>query len=274
MENDIGVQTRAMEKCREDEAHKQANDNTDRVQAANPTTSNRTGGQETCDPAVGNPTEDKTEDEKIEEFMRNDCSIGLDWYVPNLYNTQVREIIKQRLPIATGQGRILFNCTPLKKYFDTANFELDLRSGHAYTYSTPPMYIEIPCQRDEFDLELLVEKFKNGHNSDEPQMQELERVPLIRKIAAPADVMDWEEIQYHIRQYCKLWTLYADTSIQLKRASKLPQGEAVAACKIYGSHISDVLKQFDEITKLFAIENELKAIRCRELIPFPTISQG
>ena len=103
-------------------------------------------------------------------------------------------------------------------------------------------------------------------------MQELERVPLIRKIATPADIMDLEEIQHHICQYCKLWTLYTDMSIQLKRASKLPQDEAVAACKIYGSHVLDVLKQFDEIAKLFAIENELKAIQSRELLPFPTIS--
>ena len=86
----------------------------------------------------------------------------------------MREIIKQRLPITTIQGRILFNCPLLEKYFDTANFELDLRSGHAYTYSTPPMYIRIPCQKEEFDLELLIEKFENRHNSDEPQMQELE----------------------------------------------------------------------------------------------------
>ena len=69
MENEIGVQTRAMEKHREDGAHKQTNDNTDRVQAANPTTSIGTGGQETHDPAAGNPIEDKTEDEIIEEFM-------------------------------------------------------------------------------------------------------------------------------------------------------------------------------------------------------------
>ena len=150
------------------------NNNTDRVQAANPTTSIGTGGQETCDPAAGNPIEDKTEDEIIKEFMRKDCSIGLDWYVPNLYNTQVREIIKQRLPIATIQGRILFNCLPLEKYFDTANFELGIRSGHVYTYSTPPMYIGIPCQKEEFDLELLVEKFENCHDSDEPQMKVLE----------------------------------------------------------------------------------------------------
>ena len=223
------------------------------------------------DPAR-NTIQDKTEGEIIEEFMRKECSICLDWYVPNLNNIQVREIIRERLPFATSRGRILFNCPPLKKYLDTANFELDLRTGRVYTYSTPSEYIGIPCQEEEFDLELLVEMLDNGYDSNEPQMQELERIPLIRKIAAPADVMDLEEIEHHICQYCKLWTLYADTSIQLKRTSKLPQEEAVTACKIYGSHISDVLKQFDEITKLFAIENELRIIRCRELLPFPTTS--
>ena len=63
-----------------------------------------------------------------------------------------------------------------------------------------------------------------------------------------------------------------DTSIQLKRTSKSPQEDAVTACKMYRTYISDVLKQFDEITKLFAIENELRIIRCRELLPIPTIS--
>ena len=58
-----------MEKCKKEGAHKQNTDNTDRVQAANPTTSIGTGGQETHDPAVGNPAEDNTEDEIIEEFV-------------------------------------------------------------------------------------------------------------------------------------------------------------------------------------------------------------
>ena len=96
MENDTGIQTRAMTGAqrREDGAHRRTNDNTEHVQAANPATSIGTGGPETQDPAR-NPTEDKTEDEIIEEFVRKECSIGLDWYVPNLNNTQVREIIKQ-----------------------------------------------------------------------------------------------------------------------------------------------------------------------------------
>ena len=87
-----------MERHKKDGAHKQANNNTDCVQAKNPTTPIGRGGQEqeTCDPAIRHPAEGKTEDEIIEEFVRTDCSIDLDWHVPNLYNTQVREIIKQR----------------------------------------------------------------------------------------------------------------------------------------------------------------------------------
>ena len=66
--------------------------------------------------------------------------------------------------------------------------------------------------------------------------------------------------------------MYADALIQLKGASKLHHNKAVAACKIYGSHISDLLKQFEEMMKLFAIENELRAIQHREQIPYPTIN--
>ena len=73
-----------------------------------------------------------------------------------------------------GTGQNTIQLPPLEKYFDTANFELDLRTGRAHTYSTPPVYIGIPCQEEEFDLKLLLEMLENGHDSDEPQMQELE----------------------------------------------------------------------------------------------------
>ena len=89
-------------------------------------------------------------------------------------------------------------------------------------YSTLAKYIGIPCQEEEFGLNLLAETLEKGHDSDEHQMQDLEQIPLIREIAAPADIMDLEEIEHQICQYCRLWSLYADTSIQLKRTSKLP----------------------------------------------------
>ena len=52
-------------------------------------------------------------------------------------------------------------------------------------------------------------------------MEELEKIPLVRKIAAPADVMDLEEIEDKIHKYCQLWKLYVKTSVELKRKSKL-----------------------------------------------------
>ena len=44
--------------------------------------------------------------------------------------------------------------------------------------------------------------------------------------------MGREEAEYKIRQYCHLWTLYAENSVELKRKSELSQESAVAACKV------------------------------------------
>ena len=79
---------------------------------------------------------------------------------------------------------------------------------------------------------------------------ELERIPLIRKVAAPADTMDLEEVEGKICQYLKLWKLYAEISVELKRKSQLSWESAVTACKVYGSYISDILRQVDEVMKL------------------------
>ena len=69
----------------------------------------------------------------------------------------------------------------------------------------------------------------------------LERIPLIKKIAVPADIMDLEEIEGKTRQYLQLWKLYAEISVELKRRSELSQESAVTVCKVYGSYISDIL---------------------------------
>ena len=103
-------------------------------------------------------------------------------------------------------------------------------------------------------------------------MEELERITLVRKIAAPADIMDLDEIEDKICQYCQLWKLYAETSVELKRKSKLSRENAVAACKVYRLYISDVLQQVDEVMKLFAMEKELRIIKNRGHFPVPEIT--
>ena len=48
-------------------------------------------------------------------------------------------------------------------------------------------------------------------------MEELERIPLIKKIAAPTDCMDLEEVEHKIHQYLQLWILYAEIPVELKK---------------------------------------------------------
>ena len=95
------------------------------------------------------------------------------------------------------------------------------------------------------------------------QEEKLERIPSVKKLVGPADVMDREEAEYKIRQYCQLWTMYADNSVELKRKSELSQESAVAACKVYGPYISDIIRQLSEVMKIFAMERELRLIKNR-----------
>ena len=53
--------------------------------------------------------------------------------------------------------------------------------------------------------------------------------------------MDREEAEAKILQYGQLWQLYAEISVELKKKSKLSQESTVAACKVYGPYISDIL---------------------------------
>ena len=52
-------------------------------------------------------------DEKIKDYIRRHGEIELDWYVSDLSNIRIRDLIKARLPSKTGKGRILFNCPQL-----------------------------------------------------------------------------------------------------------------------------------------------------------------
>ena len=135
-DNGTGIQTRAMAEAQyvEGEANRELTNNLEQIQAA-------------PNPAM-NPTVDlyRTKEEAIKEFVRQQGTIALDWYVPNFYNTQVGDLIEERLPIRTTQGRILFNCPPLSEYFHISNFELDLTTGRVYTFLNPQDDIGILCQ--------------------------------------------------------------------------------------------------------------------------------
>ena len=97
-------------------------------------------------------------------------------------------------------------------------------------------------------------------------MEELRRIPSIKKTAPAVDIMDLTEIEEKVYQFCTLWELYVDASYELVRKSKLSPAEAAQACKIYGPYISDILQQVDMVMTIFAMENELR--RTEDTFPY------
>ena len=118
---------------------------------------------------------------------------------------------------------------------------MDLRTGKVYTFLAQPEDIGVSCQQEQFDLELLTVLLQNEKDTSAIHEEKLERIPMIKKIAGPADVMDKEEDESKILQYGQLWQLYAEISVELKKKSELSQESTVTACKVYGPYISDIL---------------------------------
>ena len=94
-ENNIGVQTRAMAQWVDNESHPEQ-------------------VQKTTDQAT-TPTIElyRTKEDTIKEFIRQHGTINLDWYVPDLCNTRVGDLIEKRLQLGTTEGRILFSSPAL-----------------------------------------------------------------------------------------------------------------------------------------------------------------
>ena len=214
----------------------------------------------------------KSKDESIKDFVRKHGTIALDWYVPNFSNSRVGDLIEQRLQIETSDGKIVFSCPTLSEFFRTSNFELDLKKGQVFTYLSPPENIGISCQKEPFDLEFLCNMLREEQDISMAQEESLERIPNIKKLAGPADTMSLEETEQKIRQFCHLWKLYADTSVELKKKSELSQDSTVAACRVYVPYMSDIMRQLEEVRKIFAIEKEVRTIKNRGYFPVPHIN--
>ena len=253
-ENNIGFQTRAMAQRVDNETNPEQ-------------------GQKRTDQAT-TPTIElhRTKEDTIKEFVRQHGTINLDWYVTDLCNTRVGKLIEKRLQLETTEGRILFRSPALNKFFKTSNFELNLQTGEVLTYLDPPENIGITCQKEPFDIESLRDTLQGESNTGLMQEERLERIPSVKKLAGPADIMPPEEAEYKVCQYRHLWTMYADSSVELKKKSELSQESAVAARKMYVPYISDIACQIEEVVKIFAMEKELRLIKNRGYFPAPYLA--
>ena len=118
-EDAVGIQTRAMTEaqCTENEAQQIIDNNQEGGQRAAQDT-----GETAQDPAM-NPVVEihKNEDVFIEEYIQRQGGIGLDWYVPDFKNTQVKTLIKERVKCIMQRGRILFTCPLIKLILSHVN---------------------------------------------------------------------------------------------------------------------------------------------------------
>ena len=80
----------------------------------------------------------RTKEDSIKEFVQQHGTINLDWYVPDLCNTRVGDLIEKSLQLGTTEGRILFSSPALNKFFKTSNFELNLQTGEVAHIPRPP----------------------------------------------------------------------------------------------------------------------------------------
>ena len=253
-ENNTGIQTRAMAQWVDKEA-------------------NPKHLQRTADPAM-NPTVElhRTKEKAIEEFIPKHGTINLDWYVPDLCNTRVGDLIKKRLQLETIEGRILFRSLALNEFFKTLNFNINLKTGGVFTYLNSQEDIGIKFQKEPSDLEFLTDTLRGKQDTGTIQKERLERIPSVKKLVGPADVMPRKEAEYRVCQYCHLWTMYADSSVELKKKPELSQESAVAACKMYVPYISDIVWQIEEVVKIFGMEKELRLIKNRGYFPVPQLA--
>ena len=76
------------------------------------------------------------------------------WYIPDLKNTQLRNIADSRLPHPNDPLKIL------KRFFKTSTFEICIDSGKMYTYTDPKVDIGVGLEPDPFDIDSLESHFK------------------------------------------------------------------------------------------------------------------
>ena len=109
-ENRLGVQTRSMadaqynkEEIADQPEHQPVQMNTNNPTAA---TDHPTPNLDQWNAALNLTVElMRMEANNMEEYIRRFSDIGLDWYVPNLSNTRMRDMIRDRLPISTGRSK-------------------------------------------------------------------------------------------------------------------------------------------------------------------------
>ena len=171
---------------------------------------------ETTTPVTTNPTHESSDGlDDIDRAVRvSTRKVRKFWYIPDLKNTQLRNIADSRLPHPNDPMEILINAPELKRFFKTSTFEISIDSGKMYTYTDPKVDIGVGLEADPFDIDKLEDHFKEHTKITEVNHQ-MERIPLMERTTPTTEVMPLREFENNINKFFKLCRMYGEMSCEL-----------------------------------------------------------
>ena len=179
------------------------------------------------------------------------------WYIPDLKNTQLRNIADSRLQHSNDPLEILINAPKLKRFFKTSTFEICIDSRKMYMYTDPKVDIGVGLEAHPFDIDKLEDHFKE-HTKEIMFKHQMERIPLMERTTPTTEVMPLREFGNNIGKLFKLCKMYGEASCELSRRSLGSEEETKKAYDALQPYISDILEQIEKGHALFRIEREVR----------------
>ena len=153
-------------------------------------------------------SEDKLDD--IRRAVRvSNRGVMMFWYIPDLKNTQLKNIADSRLPHPNDPLQILVKAPELRRFFKTSTFEICIDNGKMYTYTDPKVDIGVSLADEPFELVQLEEHFR--------EHTKMERIPLMERTMPTTEAMTLKEFENNVNKFFKLCRMYGETSCKLAR---------------------------------------------------------
>ena len=179
------------------------------------------------------------------------------WYIPDLKNTQLKNITDSRLQHPNDPMHILINAPELKRFFKTSTFKISIDSGKMYMYTDRKVDTGVGLEDEPFDIEKLEDHFKE-HTKVTEVYHQMERIPHMERTTPTMEVMPLREFENNIGKFFKLCRMYGETSWELSRRSLGSEEETTKAFDTLQPYISDVLEQIEKGQALFRIKREVR----------------
>ena len=253
---------------------------TEKVKSADPNERNAlpsSHGQETTQEgtqytATMNTTPDPTDRlDDIDRYLRvSSKKVRKFWYTPDLKNTQLRDLVKNRLHHPCDPVKILINAPELRQFYPTSTFEICLDSGKVYTYTDPKVDIRVGLEPEPFIIEELKNHFRELTKPVEI-VHHVERIPLIERTMPTTEVMPLRELEKIIGTYNNLCIMHGKASCELFRRSSISEEETARAYNELQPYISDILEQVEMGLSLFRMEREIRNRKGRGMLRIPDI---